>query len=236
MLSFQEVFPKGRAFLAVVHVQTEEQALRNAEIAFEGGADGIFLITHGSVSVVDLLHIYYVIKKAYPGQWIGVNFLGLTPLDALLMVHLPGASGLWTDNAGIDLMSKDPAKSARLFWGLRTGPYAQRQGLYFGGVAFKYQEPVRDVARAAKLAMLYMDVITTSGEATGSQPAVEKIRAMREAIGVHPLAIASGITPENVGQYLDIADVFLVATGVSSSFTELNPRRVKKLAQIVSGA
>jgi predicted TIM-barrel enzyme len=58
---------------------------------------------------------------------------------------------------------------------------------------------------------------------------VEKIARMKEAIGTHPLAIASGITPENVEQYLPIANCFLVATGISSDFTTLDPSRVRDL-------
>lgn len=36
------------------------------------------------------------------------------------------------------------------------------------------------------------------------------------------LAIASGITPENIQDYLDFAGCFLVATGISKSFEELD--------------
>nr|NIN71503.1 hypothetical protein [Gemmatimonadota bacterium]NIO31186.1 hypothetical protein [Gemmatimonadota bacterium] len=53
------------------------------------------------------------------------------------------------------------------------------------------------------------------------------------AVGGFPLAIASGITPENVGDYLDVADCFLVATGISSSFTELDPVKVRSLIEQV---
>ncbi len=51
---------------------------------------------------------------------------------------------------------------------------------------------------------------------------------MKEAIGDHPLAIASGMTLENIGGYL-LADCFLVSTGVSRSFFELDPEKVKRL-------
>ena len=51
--------------------------------------------------------------------------------------------------------------------------------------------------------------------------------------GDTPLAIASGITPENVEVYLPFADSFLVATGISRSFTELDPSKVRMLVQRV---
>ena len=231
MSDFWKVFPKGNVFLVVIHVQTESQVLRNVKIAHEEGADGVFLISHGAVSAPDLLQFYRSVRRLYPSWWIGMNFLDCTALDALLIIP-EDASGLWVDDAGIDEYVKDPRKSARLLWELRKQKVSW-QGLYFGGVAFKYRQQVEDVAYVAELAVPYMDVITTSGDATGQPPTEEKIWAMREAIGDHPLAIASGIMPENIGRYLGVADGFLVATGISKSFTELDPARVRELAQII---
>ena len=106
-------------------------------------------------------------------------------------------------------------------------------GLYFGGVAFKYQRPVDDLAQAAMIAADYMDVVTTSGPGTGHAASLEKISCLKQALGDQPLAIASGITPENVGDYLDRADCFLVATGVSKLWEELDSDGLTALVQNV---
>ena len=45
---------------------------------------------------------------------------------------------------------------------------------------------------------------------------------MKEAIGDFPLAIASGITPANIADYLPVSDCYLVATGISKTFEELD--------------
>lgn len=68
-----------------------------------------------------------------------------------------------------------------------------------------------------------MDAVTTSGPGTGYAADIEKIRRMKQALGNTPLAIASGITPENIVNYLPHADCFLVATEISRNFTELDP-------------
>jgi predicted TIM-barrel enzyme len=78
-----------------------------------------------------------------------------------------------------------------------------------------------------------MDVVTTSGPGTGQAARPEKVRAMKEAIGSHPLALASGVTPENVTDYLAWVDCFLVATGISYTFEELDPGRVADLVEVV---
>jgi predicted TIM-barrel enzyme len=102
-------------------------------------------------------------------------------------------------------------------------------------VAFKHQRPVRDTAAAARAAVPYVDVLTTSGAATGVSAPLAKISAMRQATKRHPFAIASGITPENLQNYQDHADCFLVATGVSASQAELDPRRLSALVSAARG-
>jgi predicted TIM-barrel enzyme len=78
-----------------------------------------------------------------------------------------------------------------------------------------------------------MEVVTTSGPGTGKAASPDKIRTMKQALGDFPLAIASGITPDNIDDYLPNADCFLVATGVSSSFDELDAKLVEQLVEKV---
>jgi predicted TIM-barrel enzyme len=56
---------------------------------------------------------------------------------------------------------------------------------------------------------------------------------MKAALGDVPLAIASGITPENVGDYLEMADCFLVATGISKSWLAFDEERVREFVRRV---
>jgi protein-tyrosine-phosphatase len=78
-----------------------------------------------------------------------------------------------------------------------------------------------------------MDVVTTSGPGTGEAADRAKIAALRSGAPDAPLAIASGITPENVRRYADLADCFLVASGISESFAELDPGRTAALVERV---
>src|SRR3989344_110019 len=156
-----------------------------------------------------LPEIHQKVRQEFPDFWIGVNCLDLHV--AFVFEHLSqGVSGVWTDNSGIsELMEvQDVAKMVK-----EEREYSRWKGLYFGGVVFKYQRPVKDVALAARIAKNYMDVVTTSGSATGVAAKIEQIKLMKEAIGDHPLAIASGLTPENVRDY-EMADAYLVASSL----------------------
>ncbi|MBM3979723.1 MAG: adenine phosphoribosyltransferase [Planctomycetes bacterium] len=231
MNRYRQAFPGRHTVLPVIHVDSLEQAQQNAGIAREAGADGVFLINHGMADEA-LLHIHGAVADAHPSWWVGVNCLGLAAEEAFTAVS-PKVGGVWADNAGIEE-------------GEQSQPYAERvlaaqrarapNCLYFGGVAFKYQRPVEDLEAACRVAARYMDVVTTSGPGTGHAADIEKIARMKRALGETPLAIASGITPENVGGYLPHADSFLVATGISRSFTELDPARVRALVQRVAAS
>jgi hypothetical protein len=226
--SYRHVFAHRHVVLPVVHVESEHQARSNSDLARDAGADGVFLINHSS-GYEDLLRIHQLVFEDHPDWWIGVNCLDLYPWDVFDVVS-DDVAGIWVDNAGVDERRSDQPEAEKAVAAReRTG----WKGLYFGGVAFKYQRPVEDLTRAAQLAARFMDVVTTSGPGTGLAAASEKIAAMNEALGGQPLAIASGITPENVGDYLDLADCFLVATGISRSFTQLDPERVRLLVERV---
>jgi uncharacterized protein len=227
-----EVFPNRRhVVLPVVHVESESQAIRNALIAREAGSDGVFLINH-SIRSEELLSIHGAVVQEVPGWWVGVNCLGVHPRGVFDLLA-PEVSGVWVDNACMDdqVTSRIEAKRIRSAWRRSGWP-----GLYFGGVAFKYQRPVEDLVGVAERATRYMDVVTTSGRATGQPASREKIATMKHAIGDFPLAIASGLTPENVSDYLDIADCFLVATGINRSWTEFDPVLLRGFMQVVRRA
>lgn len=232
MYKLHEIFGKKKVVLPVVHVENEEQALRNVEIAKRAGADGVFLINH-SMTTAALLEIYNAVREKFFDYWIGLNCLDITPLSVFSHV-LPlrlDISGVWTDNAMISEINPHQSEARRI---LEIISEIGWRGLYFGGVAFKYQPLVNDLRLVIREASCLMDVITTSGEGTGIAADVEKIKTIWDALdeGI-PLAIASGITPENVSEYLPFVDAFLVATGISDSDTELNENKTRTLVEKV---
>lgn len=66
--------------------------------------------------------------------------------------------------------------------------------------------------KVSEMATDFMGVVATSGAGTGQAASVEKIAPMKEAISERPLALASGVTVHNVGDYLPYVVYFLVAT------------------------
>lgn len=243
-------FGKGPIFLAVIHVLDEEQAVRNAKIANESGCHGIWLICHKVMGISSndlLIKAYKAVRDEFPLYWIGVNVLSFihrpTEVFGWVEENCKGCNGIWLDNAfafSVPVMERIKESRDESGW----------NGLYFGGVAFKYQDPVHPLQdaddippiaqqalkRICKQANEFIDVITTSGLKTGKLPSFSKISCMHSISC--PLAISGcGL---DVKLYKDIGDIFFCATDISkectehgyidkcnSSFCELDPKKVE---------
>ncbi len=79
-----------------------------------------------------------------------------------------------------------------------------------------------------------VDVVVTSGPETGTAPALRKMALLRECCADFPLGIASGMTPENIRDFLPYADCFLVNTGISSDGgLTLDKRLTPRMAELI---
>jgi hypothetical protein len=234
-------FQKPKVFLPVIHLPEDgKYAMRAAEVAFEAGADGLFLINQGTSTSHILSHLIPRIRGVFgTNTWIGINSLGSAVEDVVAMsgTELHRLDGIWSDDAGVDSMREDTFEAARTAFSnarMRT----DWRGLYFGGTAFKTQAPIPEnkLELVARRAASFVDVVTTSGRGTGISADLDRVRIMREAIPGAAMGIASGITPENAAHYLPFIDYFLVATGIEQSFGVLDPMRTRALAEIIHGS
>jgi uncharacterized protein len=220
-----------KRFLPVLHIKTQTQTLEQVELLIDNGAGGVFLIHHTQRYPVSR-EIFSQVRDRYPDLWLGINLLDLSAPEALSLLTEPGTKrldALWSDDSGVTDRRVSP--KAQATWSIKRSQ--QWPGEYFGSVAFKAGPLVDDPFTAAKNARGLMDVVVTSGVATGEAADLDKVKSMREALPDHRLALASGVTPENVTSYLPYVDDFLVATGISRTFHTFDPSRVRLLANLI---
>jgi len=232
MNRIEEVFGAKHVVLPVVHPVTREDALRSIAVVDRTGAKGLFLIDQG-LGEREVLALIVEARAKFPRLWIGVNLLSRPPADALATA-LEGCNGridgIWSDNAGIDERASEQPR-AQEFAAARR----EWAGLLFGGVAFKYQREIahEDLGRTAAVAARYMDVLCTSGPGTGKAADPEKLRAIHAGAGGAAIALASGVTSENVAAYLPYASAFLVGTGIEQQFGVIDERKLTALLRAV---
>ena len=226
----------GPVVLPVIHVLDAEQTHRNITAAMEGGCPGVFLINH-DFEKEKLIPIIKDMRQAFPDYWLGVNFLAVTgkfafPILGALQTDGTRVDGYWADDARIDeRKAEDDQPEAQEISAIRKD--SGWDGLYVGGTAFKKQREVdpAQYGKSARIAPRYMDVVVTSGVATGHAADVGKIETFRTECGDTALGLASGITPDNAAQYADAVDLFMVATGINfdGDFYNIDPARLSRL-------
>lgn len=95
------------------------------------------------------------------------------------------------------------------------------------------------LAATAKAAAFFRaDGLIVTGTATGAAAEVEEVASVKESCPHLPVLVGSGITPENVHQYRQIADGFIVGSALKQDghwANELDEELVRKMIQGVSG-
>ena len=226
----------GPVILPVIHVLDDARTAANIDHIIDAGLKGCFLINH-DFGIDAFLPVLEAIRGRYPDFWIGVNFLAVTGLKAFPILADLDERGVridayWADDARIDESAVTQEEADNI---AATRKACGWEGLYFGGTAFKKQRPVnpKDYARAAGIAGGFMDIVTTSGIATGHSADLGKLAEFRGALPDRPIALASGITPDNATDY-DMVDCFMVATGINfkNDFYNIDPARLSQLVDV----
>ena len=235
MNRIEEVFGASPVLLPVIHPIGRDAAMESVRVASGAGVKGVFVINQG-MGTEEVLGLVMAVRERFAELWVGVNLLGFAAAEVLergLAGCAARLDGIWTDNAHVDEDAEEQPV-AQAFVDARRG--RGWNGLYFGGVAFKYQREVpRDkLGRAAAAALPFVDVVCTSGPATGKAADVDKVAAMRAGMGAGALALASGVTEENVRGYLPHVDAYLVGTGIERDVGILDPGRVERLQKIIA--
>lgn len=205
-------------YLVALHVVNLGRTMEQAKIILENGADGVLLVNNGEhiLSTDDYPNLFDValtVKEYYPNHVVGINPLDLSTLEALQHFSKTNLDVLWTDNVPI----QESVGEAYLTDQYTTLIERLRKNdqKFYGGIAFKYQLQPQNLELVTKTASNYFTVIT-SDDRTGHAPSVEKIARMRKVIPTEKsLGIASGITADNITEFLPLVDIFIIGTSVA---------------------
>lgn len=224
---------RDRILLPVLSCHSLEQFQKNITLLVErwklGHIQGAWL-TSANVEIPVLESAVRWSKATYPEFWVGINLIGETFVKALQFLERFPPDGLWMDKSYVseDELQTVPIliqdQFARLKW----------NGLYFGGVLFKYQQEKGDPVKICLNAIPWMDVLCTSGIATGIPITPEKLNCVANTVaGAIPIAIASGVSEHNVADLFGQAHIYLFRESVVFDDEDLD---VEKLDALIAAA
>jgi predicted TIM-barrel enzyme len=219
---------KTMGIYPVVHINDVETAKKQSVLALDSGADGVYLINHGMGSDRGTQSIFETMKQVRtdrPNSFIGINLLGKAVDEAYKTIEEFSQGGkdrdmipdaLWADDV-TDNLEWQPKEFLEQ---KNRDPLLSHVKLA-GGIAFKYTATFTEDPSMAKTEVESLkdavDIVTTSGAGTGQSPTVEKLRAIKAAAGDKPVAVASGISAENIGDFTGSVDQVLVSTSIETA-------------------
>ena len=228
---FREVFPNKKSVIWMIHLagngahEKLNRALEEIAIYDGEGVDG-FIVENYHVDISDVQSVLDAISRKRDASLIvGVNTLG-SRLDYQ-----------WISKYGIGFIQFDNGLSPNI----SEPDYVKLRKEHprvpiLGGVRFKYQaKSGLSLAQEVAVARNKCDAIVTTGDGTGIETPLDKLRLFRELIGDFPLVVGAGVTADNVYDQLQIGDAAIVGSYFKNGNTEaeIDRRRVRDLMRIV---
>lgn len=210
--------------IPVIHHETEDLTIKNSKLCFKNNVYGIFIISMDGKNN-GLSALARRIKNEFPTLKVGVNHLGYQALESIYEGLNYSLDMIWSDEPIVtgSFINEEAIKIEQ--------EIKNSSLMFFNSVAFKYQKEEFFIEEAVKNSKKLGFIPTTSGKATGLAADIEKIYKMKNALGNYPLAIASGLTPENIQEYTEVIDYGLASTGISKSFYEFDEIKLKELLE-----
>ncbi len=227
-----------------------EHALRDAEALKEGGVDGVQVenigdkpfmkpsqITDETITIVAI--IAREVRKA-TGLPTGVFVLANGIEESISAALASGAKWIRANMYNLAYIADEgfvesaASKAERRKTNLRTDVKIFADVLVKHGSHFLTQDLPLEY-KVAQLEETGAEAIIVSGERTGAETPVDRVKKVKQ-IATKPILIGSGLTPENAGTLLAIADGAIVGTYLKKEGKLQNPidiNRVKKLMQVV---
>lgn len=229
----KKVFGKTtKIFLPVLACSTYEQFCNNIDNLFpyvnNEGLSGIFLISSDyDNKIIEEVFIYS--KKKYPSLWVGVNLLSRNPYTIANFLHKYKPDGLWMDQSFI---SSDKYQNIPEYF-LNIFKKCDWHGLYFGGTLFKYQPDVCDKETVIKNSLPFMDIITTSGDATSIPISLDKLKLVSSNLkNTNIIATASGNNIDTIKRDISNVNIFLFRSYFVDNDDNYIIEKIEKLLQL----
>ena len=238
MNSFLELLRK-KTVIGVVHLlplpgsplyggsmrEVLKRALSDAEKLEEGGVDAIIVENFGDVPYhpynvppITVSSMTYIASRIIEkvGIPVGINALRNDAIASLSIAHVIGAQFI-----RVNVLTEAVVTDQGIIEGcahelLRMRRYLSSDIAILADVHVKHGYPLmeRDISESALdlVERGLADALVVTGKRTGEPPSREKLVSVKRAVPKTPILIGSGITLENIGNYLDLCDGFIIGT------------------------
>lgn len=231
---YNKIFGKIPIF-GMIHLsgdQPVKRAMEELQVFEEEGIDGAIIENyHGTTE--ELIVTLEETHKSNPNIIIGVNVLPNEFEQALSLAHQYRASFIQ-----LDQVAGEYAGGALDFESYKKAKEKYKDIIVLGGVWPKYYKPVEGSCLETDLneGMTRAEAIVVTGEGTGKETPVDKIKRFREIIGDHPLVVGAGLTLNNAYEQLSLSNGAIIGSSLKKggkTYNSVDRKKVKDFMDIV---
>jgi uncharacterized protein len=227
---FREVFTKNKTIIGMIHLagptpaSRVERALEEVTIYENEGVDGAIVENyHGDVS--DVLETLRALSQRKTGLALGLNLLGY-PRESVRVARNYGLAFVQFDRA--DMLSE-----------IKNYDDERKNLVILGGVRFKYtRDTGQTLEQDLNEGQSLCDAVVTTGEGTGMETPIEKLKDFKEIMRSFPLIVGAGVNEMNAYEQLRICNGAIIGSGfkyANHTRERIDERRVRKIMGIARG-
>lgn len=267
--AIEAIFGRRKAVIGVIHLPAlpgspdydgapmdslVRTALDEAERYRAGGIDGLIVENHGDIPFAkpeelgpETAACMAVITQAVrlaSGLPVGVNVLANGAVAALAVAKAAGAAFVrvnqWANAyvANEGFIEGRAGAAARYRAWLRARDVAIFADVHVkhGAHAITGDRPIQELARDVEF--FDADVAIATGQRTGDAATLDELRAIAGGTSL-PVAVGSGVNPDNVGDILSVADAVIVASYLKRDgvwWNDVDPERLAVFMRAVAKA
>lgn len=213
-MRFKEVFSVNKPILAMLHLKGDshqdilKRAKAEADLLISSGVDALIVEDYFG-NEDDVVAVLEWLQQERPQYCYGVNVLDQLS-KSYILAEKYGAKFMQIDSICGHLIPEDDVEYEQECMSLHN----RGKVLIMGGVRFKYKEVLsgRSLEEDLKLGMQRCDAIVVTGEGTGMNTDIEKIREFRSVVGDFPLIVGAGLTAQTVKEQLSAGDGAIVGS------------------------
>ncbi|WP_291296407.1 BtpA/SgcQ family protein [Elioraea sp.] len=260
------IFGRRRAVIGVVHLpplpgaprdegrpmdETLAAALADARAYAAGGVDGLIVENHGDIPFAkpdelgpETAAAMAVIADAVRRETrlpIGINVLANAPMQALAVAKASGAQFIRVNQFANAYVANEGFMEGRAGAVMRYRARIHARGVrVFADVHVKHGAHAITADRslgelARDVEFFDADVTIATGQRTGDSASMDELRAIAAGTSL-PVAVGSGVNPDNVGEILGVADAVIVASWLKRDGVWWNPVDADRLAAFMVAA
>lgn len=236
MKAFNEIFTEKKPIIGVLHLKGSDEtdiktrALREISLYKEGGVDAIIVEDYFGTYPYLCWALETLQKMKLPLPY-GVNCLNFDSL-CFKLARDYRCDFLQLDSVVGHVKPRDEATLDAFFALERPACDA----CVMGGVRFKYQPVLSEhsVEEDIETAKGRCDAICVTGDATGMEAPIDKIRRFKAACGTTPLIVCSGMTEDNCTEQLMVADGAVVGSFFKDSGKDTGDVCAEKISRLMT--